>query len=159
MKIKCLPVESGRVRVEILSNDNKDYNLVENFLTSCNSFRSVLAVLHQLEGTIKGTYIKDETSQYDFNTEGVGLHIGKNEIQLEYIAGTPDTITLPIQDFLEATETYARFLNKHLKARHAKLDWGKEEVAENDKQLKAYFKNKNSRKTFYRSDKNKMLNY
>jgi hypothetical protein len=146
MKVKCYVAESGGYRVDAIAKD-KDYALLDNFLTGCNGLSSILRVLNILNDSIKGIYTPDATSQYDHSNEGVGLNIMKDTVQLEYhlsgiVNSTP--LILSIQDFLSATEAYARFLNKNIKERHAKLDWGKEEVAENDKQLKAYFKNKQS---------------
>jgi hypothetical protein len=143
IKIKCSITEDAIIKVHTTPHDEK-YHLT-NFLTDLHSIRSVLEVLNLAQAAINGTHIKDATSQYDFNTAGFGLNVLKDTIQLQYcIAGTtdPEIFTMPLSVFTKITETYARFLNKHLKARHAKLNWGKEEVAENDKQLKAYFKNK-----------------
>jgi hypothetical protein len=147
IKIKCSISEFDSIRVNIDAKD-KDYTLLSSFLSGFYNVQAVVDILKSVLGIIAGTYFKEQDYTYDYGTEGVGLHLFKDTVALEYcIVGTinKETITLPIQDFLEATETYARFLNKYLKARHAKLNWGKEEVAENDKQLKTYFKNKNNR--------------
>jgi hypothetical protein len=144
MKVKCYAPDSGGFRIDVLSKD-KDYALLDNFLTGCNGLRSIIRVLYILDSAMQGTYVPDPTSQYDYANEGVGLNILKGTVQLEYHLGIKAApLILPIQDFLEATEAYARFRNKYDKARHAKLDWGKEEAAENDKQLKSYFKNEQS---------------